>query len=947
MIASRVTHETTVEFPPFRLDLAAEKLLRGDRAIGLRRKSWAVLRHLVGRRGFLVTRAELLDTVWQGSFVCDDNLSQSIADIRQALGDSARKPRFVETVYGRGFRFIAAIGDPHRDARGESLERAPQVGVFVGREAELGLLTGLLRQAERGERRVVFVTGEAGIGKTTFIEMFLAGARSGRESEVRIARGQSIEQYGAHEAYLPVLEALERLAHGRDGEKVLSVFRKFAPSWRAQIAPFSKEQPTEMPAVTPERMLREIVGALEALAAERTLVLVLEDLHWSDPSTIDFLARIAERIEPARLLLIATYRPAEASALNHPVAMAKVRLETRGRATELALEELDRRAVADYVAARFPTADSAGELAAWLHERSEGSPFFMVALADQLAASPEPHLPSAMERRNIPQSLRGMIEASVGRLDAGTRRILDAASVAGVRFDARAVAAAVALPVVDAEVACEDLVRRWELLQRQEARDWPDGSIGGCYGFRHSLYQEVLYDRLSPAARREMHVRIGQRLEAGHAKRQGEIDVELALHFERGGDATRAVDYLEHAAKRALGRAAFREAGDSTESALRILEENPEVPDHARRELDLLRVWAVVVSSIDQFGSERLAPVFHRTLEICAAVGSRSELCQTHYALELFHIFRGNREEAEQHVGALEEAARGLGSKYRLLANLGSASLALWQGDPTAARARLEGVLGLVDTSEAGEFEGLTSFGPNPSVEVYAFLAYALWLVGLPDRAATIQEKGLARAERLGNPFTLGASLVHSSFLRLLRGDTEAAASLSRKALLLSTEYGIPLWRSSARIVNGAATLKMHGDGDALSNVREGVREWIGLGAKLASPHYALLAESCLAVGEITEGLGAATAGLAAIAPTLDRFAEAELWRLKGELSLAGTSRHGKRKGRPPRPSDEVEECFQRALEIARRQGARAFELRAATSLAKLDRSRGVRGEAH
>src|SRR5262245_13206885 len=102
MIASRVTHEPTVEFPPFRLDLAAEKLLRGNRTIPLRRKSWAVLRHLVGRRGFLVTRAELLDTVWQGSFVCDDNLSQSIADIRQALGDSARKPRFVETVYARG-----------------------------------------------------------------------------------------------------------------------------------------------------------------------------------------------------------------------------------------------------------------------------------------------------------------------------------------------------------------------------------------------------------------------------------------------------------------------------------------------------------------------------------------------------------------------------------------------------------------------------------------------------------------------------------------------------------------------------------------------------------------------------------------------------------------------------------------------------------------------------
>jgi len=139
----------------------------------------------------------------------------------------------------------------------------------------------------------------------------------------------------------------------------------------------------------------------------------------------------------------------------------------------------------------------------------------------------------------------------------------------------------------------------------------------------------------------------------------------------------------------------------------------------------------------------------------------------------------------------------------------------------------------------------------------------------------------------------------------------------------------------------------MRADGDALSNVREGVREWIGLEAKPVSPLYALLAESCLAVGEITEGLSAANGGLAAIAPTLDRFAEAELWRLKGELLLARSSRQGQLRRRPLRPSEEVEGCFREALEIARRQGARAFELRAATSLVKLDRLRGIRGESH
>lgn len=939
MRGAAATPEAIVEFPPFRLDVASERLLRDERPVPLRPKTWAVLRHLVERRGFLVTRAELLDGVWQGAAVCDDNLTQSIAEIRHALGDNARKPRFLETVHGRGFRFLAAVTGPRSDRRGEL---AVSSSTVVGRMTELDRLTDLFAAAETGRRRVVFVTGEAGIGKTTLVNALLARTRGERRG-VRIARGQSIEQYGLREAYLPVLEALERLARAADGgADVSSIIRRVAPSWAEQMAPHRGETASMTRSTTPERMLREVAAALEELTADRPLILALEDLHWSDPSTIDFVTRIAERGEPARLLLIGTYRPAEASALDHPVAQAKRSLEARGRALELPLEDLAPEAVTEYVTKRFSKSAAADDLARWVYRRSEGNPFLMVTLVDELAGGGEPRVPSKRAERILPRSLRAMIDGLLSRLAGDLRRMLDAASAAGDSFDAHAVAAALDLPVTDVEAACENLARRWGILRPLPVRDWPDGAIGGRYVFRHSLYREVLYEGLAPATRRDLHLRIGRRLESGFTGREGEIEGELALHFERGGDDARAIDYLERAARRALARAAFREASGNIDAALRIVEKTPRLADRPRRELELLRLSAVVLGSTEQLGSARLEPVLDRILEICTALGSRAGLCQAYDSLRLFHIFRGDCANAERFAAALRDAARGLGRKYTLLANLGCAELALWSGNAASTRDLLEPLLSMVESSDPSEFADSAYFGPNPLAEVHPFLAYALWLRGFADRAVQIQEQGLALAQSLADPFTLGATLLHSAYLRLLRGDTDVAATLSERLLTLSTEYGIPLWNSVARVLRGSSAVKMNRDRNALATVRQGLRDWIALGSRFTSPHYALLAESCFDLGEIEEGLRVVGEGFASMAPTLDRFAEAELWRLNGELISADVARRRNRTTSPARRT-KATECLERAVEIAHEQGALAFELRALTRLAKLSPGGGAR----
>ena len=307
-----------------------------------------------------------------------------IRELRKALGDDARVPQFIETVHRRGYRFIAAAHNPVASSKYPSSEGITSVrqlsnsglstqhSLLVGREAELAQLHGWLDKALRGERQVVFVTGEAGIGKTTLVEAFLSRVRSHRSSlgvqnrnppnsEPRTPdsrpldrTGQSVEHYGASEPYLPVLEALGRLGRGPDGEHLIAVLRQYAPTWLvhlpALVSPAEREQlQREVQGATPQRMLREMAEALEALTAEHPLLLVLEDLHWSDVSTLDLLSVVARRTERARLFIIGSYRPAEVLGNGHPLRTVMQELHLHKQCEELRLGLLSEEDVTAYL----------------------------------------------------------------------------------------------------------------------------------------------------------------------------------------------------------------------------------------------------------------------------------------------------------------------------------------------------------------------------------------------------------------------------------------------------------------------------------------------------------------------------------------------------------------------------------------------------------------------
>src|SRR5262249_7122425 len=355
--------------------------------IKLRPKVFDVLRYLIAHRDRVIAQQELLEHLWPDQFVGDATLKSCIKEARQAVGDTGKAQRIIQTLHGRGYRFVAAVEEREPlpvDVPALLAWRLPSAGrrvvLPVGREAALTCLHASLARALGGVRQVVFVTGEAGLGKTTLVEAFVA--QLGACGPLGIWHGQCVEHYGTGEPYRPVLEALGRVCRGPGGQEVVALLRQQAPTWLRQMPGLVRDVDLELlqrrtNGVTRARMLRELTEALELLTAQQPLLMVLEDLHWSDPSTIDLIAVLARRQEPARLLLLGTYRSPEARRRAHPVHTVTQELQVHGHSVALPLTLLSEEAVALYLARCLPGLPRVDQLARLVHQRTEGHPLFM------------------------------------------------------------------------------------------------------------------------------------------------------------------------------------------------------------------------------------------------------------------------------------------------------------------------------------------------------------------------------------------------------------------------------------------------------------------------------------------------------------------------------------------------------------------------------------------
>jgi predicted ATPase len=585
--------------PPICLDLASECLWRGAQAIPLRPKTFAVLRYLLDHPGQLVTKTAILDIVWPDVTVGNSGLMVCMHELRRALEDDPKAPRFIETLPRRGYRLIGHIAVmPYLSS--PTLQSAAFSPVApVGREVEMASLHERLERALSGARQVVLVTGEAGLGKTTLLDPFVKAV--GRDRRLWVGRGQCIEHYGAGEAYMPVLEAFGGLCRNPEGQELVRCLAQHAPTWLVQMpglvsAADLKALQRQVMGATRERMLRELAAAVEVLTDAQPLVLVLEDLHWSDYSTLDLLAVLGRRREPARLLVLGSYRPEDVLCEGHPLKTVRHELRIHGRCDTLPLTFLTEAAIAAYLIRRFPGLPLAEKLARFVHQRTDGNPLFTGNVVETWLAQGvlveqggQWIIPAAFEALSpgVPESLQQMIAQRLERLGAEDQRVVEAASVAGMEFSAAAEAAALSQEVAWVEGRCAHLARQGQLLRSSAERAWPDGTVATCYSFIHALYQEVVHDRLPAAQRVDLHRRIGEGLEAGYGVQAGDIAAELAMHFERGRDARRAINYLREAADTAVRRYANAEAAHHLSKGLALLQALPATAERTQQELAL------------------------------------------------------------------------------------------------------------------------------------------------------------------------------------------------------------------------------------------------------------------------------------------------------------------------------------------------------------------------
>jgi len=564
-------------FGSFRLDPANQCLWRDDRRISMAPKLFSVLNYLVENAGTLVSQDDLLQAVWPETFVQPEVLRKYVQELRKILGDSAQNPVYLETIPKRGYRFRAQVAPSPAAVSAKaaaSVEPAPspipRQPVPPGRANVLQDLGAHLHKAQGGERQLILITGESGIGKSTVVDAFHAVVAP----EARVVRGQCVEGFGGKEAYYPFLEALGQLVRGPGAEAVVNILASQAPTWLIQfpalLGPGQREAlQRELLGATRERMVREICEAFETMTASVPLVVILEDLHWVDTSTLDLLSALARRRGPAKLLILGTYRPVDVILSRSPLKGLKQDLVIHRLCREVVLERLAESDVGDHLADVVPGGAVPAGLANLIHYHSDGNPLFMAAiLADLMerglvsASSGGWHLGKPLDeiRPGVPDTLQQMLETRFDQLDEMERRVLTSATTAGQRFSAWAVAAMLNREPWTVEEICEKLVERQQFLIAGRAAGVLGCDVSAVYEFRHSLYREALMRRVPQAQRAQMHRALAEKGEQLAGIGAPEFAAEMALHFEYGRDPVRAARYLVITADNASRRYGHRDA---------------------------------------------------------------------------------------------------------------------------------------------------------------------------------------------------------------------------------------------------------------------------------------------------------------------------------------------------------------------------------------------------
>jgi class 3 adenylate cyclase/predicted ATPase len=819
----------------------------------------------------------------------------------------------------RPIDIIEVIGVVDGRARHEALK---QLHPMLGREQELELLLESWRQTQEGFGQSVLIRGEPGIGKSRLIQAF-TDSLGDRESFVFTCQCSA---YHNTSALYPIIDLLSNVVDLQRDDTDIQKLDKLARSvartdpslsdflpFLAETMGISATNLDSLATMDPqEKRQRVFVGLVQwvlALAARKPIVLVVEDLHWADDSTLVLLELLVQQAEAARILLVLTFRPG-----------FKAREALQARSTQLALHRLSPSHCLSMVTYVAGGKDLPTPLLTEILARTDGIPLFVEELTKAIIKSGllqesygRYELSGPIPASAIPVTLRDSLTA---RLDlvSEAKPIAQLAATLGRTFDFTTLLVISASDPTLLENSLTELVQSEFLSQHGIPPD-------ATYSFRHALIQEAAYESLLKRDRQAHHRRIAQTLESSFRKLVDAQPEVIAVHYAGAGLTERAVEFWEIAGRKAGMRSANVEAMAHFSNALQYIATLPRIAARKERELGLLVAMGAQLLITKGNAAPEVLTVYNRALRLSEEVGDTPLLFKTLYGLLVFHIVRGELSEAVP-IGErlLTQAEQANDPEFLLQAHRPMGLCRLYLGQFIAARHHLQTALALYepDRDQTHRFE----YGSDPGVLARCNLSWVEWFLGYADRALEYCNDAVEHAKQLAHPHSLGFALSFLASLHQFRGEPREAQTISEMIIDLAQDRALPYWAAWGAMVHGWAIAKQGSAEQGIAELERALDAYSATGAELMKPYgLALLAEAKALSGARVEGLRLANLAAVEAQKRNIRFYEAEIHRLRADLMQ-------KLKEQPR----EVQQVFNRAMSIAKEQEALSLELKVAIS---------------
>ncbi|MBI3302136.1 MAG: hypothetical protein HYZ72_08695 [Deltaproteobacteria bacterium] len=748
--------------------------------------------------------------------------------------------------------------------------------------------------------------------------------------------------HGKAYAYLPLIELLknyfqitsqddERKRREKVTGKVLTLDRSLEDTLPYLFVLLGIAEPTSSlqqmdPQIRKRRTLDAIKRLLVRESVNQPLILIFEDLHWLDVETQAFLILLSESVATACILLLVSYRPEYRHDWGNRTYYSQLRLDPLGQEDA---QELLTALLGDSAALQ--------PLKRFILEKTEGNPFFMeemvqalleqgVLVHDPAAGTglrPAPTM--ALTEIRLPSTVQGILTARIDRLPAEEKALLQTLSVIGKEFSSNLLKQVVEQPEEELQGLLSHL-QAAEFIYEQPA--FPEVE----YTFKHALTQEVAYNSVLIERRRALHERTAQTIEALFHSRLDDHYEKLAQHYSHSGNAQKAVEYLQLAGQQAMQRSANAEAISHLTTALELLQALPDTPERLQKELLLQTTLGPALIATKGQAAPEVAKAYTRARELCQQLGETPQLFPVLLGLRRSYLVQAELQMARELGEQLLSLAHSVQDPALLLEAHGALGLPLfWLGELAPARAHLEQGIALYDPRQHNSHVFL--YGQDPGVLCRAYVAFALWHLGYPDQALKRIQEALILAQKLSHPYSLAFALFIAAWIHQYRREGQAAQERAEAMMALCSEQGFPFWLAEGTILRGWALADQGQREEGIAQMRQGLAAHQTTGVKLARPHFlALLAEAYAKGGQISEGLTVLAEALAMVDNSGERSHEAELYRLKGELSLKsrqvktsqGQSRTSQRQVKTSRDKSGVRSSESKAKRKERTAGTRS-----------------------